>query len=320
MATKAQTEKNVLCFDLGGTNIRSAVINSRGEILAQNRLSVLGAAGFSDLLQLFAKVIEPFHRDGLRWEVASVASAGPLDPVAGVLLDPTNFLTDAKGWGILPIVEKLKSLFKIEVFLENDAAAALLAEGWMGASQGRKNVTLLSLGTGVGTAFLADGKLVRAGRHLHTEASHIPLNAWDTDYPCACGGNGCIEAYLAGSHFARQAGRATGHPKATGEELATLARSGELAVQKQFALYAERLALAIRAYSMIFASEVVVLAGGFSSNADCFIEATRAQLPKLFERHRDGVDMLPELVLSPIHSTAGVLGAARVAFDRLSEG
>ena len=308
---------NILCFDLGGTNIRSAVINSSGKILAQNRLSVLGATGFSDLLKLFAQVVEPFHSAGLSWEAVSVASAGPLDPVTGVLLDPTNFMTDAKGWGVLPLVEKLEALFKKKVYLENDAAAALLAEGWMGASQGKKNVTLMSLGTGVGTAFLADGQLVRAGRHLHTEASHIPLNAWDTDYPCACGGNGCIEAYLAGSHFSRHAGQAVGLPNATGEELAALARKGDAGVQKQFALYGERLALAIRAYSMIFASEVVVLAGGFSSNADCFIDTARGHLPRLFERHRDGVDMLPELVLSPIHATAGVLGAARSALNQM---
>jgi predicted NBD/HSP70 family sugar kinase len=264
------------------------------------------------LLVLFEKVMAPFKAKGLSWQCASIASAGPLDPVAGVLLDPTNFLTDSKGWGVLPIVEKLSGIFNTKVYLENDAAAALLADVWKGASQGKKNVTLMTLGTGVGTAFLANGELVRSGRNLHTEASHISLNAWDKDHPCGCGAYGCVEAYLAGPHFAREVGKAMGR-KLTGEDVASLARGGDKIAQDHFTKYGERLALAIRAYSMIFSMEMVVLGGGFSANADCFLEVTKQILPGLYERHRDGVDLLPEVARSPIHDVAGLLGAARVA-------
>lgn len=305
--------KPFLCFDLGGTNLRAALINREGEILSQSRVSVIGARGFKDLLRLFTEVVEPWRVGGQDWELVSVASAGPLDPVEGVLLDPTNFLTDSKGWGVLPLVKELEALYKKKVFLENDAAAALLAETWKGAAVGKKNVTLMTLGTGVGTAFLVNGDLVRSGRNLHTEASHIPINAYDTESPCACGGYGCVEAYLAGSHFAKRIVKLLNRPGITGEEAAELAREGDSKVRAAFDKYAEHLALAVRAYAMTFSSEVVVLGGGFSSNADCFIDQANQKLPALFERHRDGVDMLPKLVISPIHDVAGLLGAARVA-------
>lgn len=307
--------KNVLCFDLGGTNLRAAVVSAQGEILQQNRLPVRSASGFQDLLKLFSEVTAPLRRVGLDWQVVSVASAGPLDPVRGVLLDPTNFLTDAKGWGVLPLVQELETIFQQKVFLENDAAAALLAESWKGAARGLENVTLMTLGTGVGTAFLANGSLVRAGRNLHTEASHIPLNAWEKAHSCACGAFGCIESYLAGPHFASFVAREIGRAALTGEELAHLAQNGDSEVLRLFERYGEWLALSVRALSMIFASEIVVLGGGFSSNSKFFLESARQSLPALFARHREGVDMLPQVVVSPIADVAGLLGAARVALQ-----
>ena len=95
---------------------------------------------------------------------AGIASAGPLDPIGGVLLDPTNFASASGTWGHVPLARILSRKLRIPVLLENDAAAAMLAEHWVGAAKGYENAMILTLGTGLGTGIICNGALVRAGQ------------------------------------------------------------------------------------------------------------------------------------------------------------
>jgi glucokinase len=308
----ARSTDVALCFDLGGTKLRAAHIDRRGRILDHAVVRVRQSEGYDGLIRLFREAADLLPKTG--FARVSVAAAGPLHPEKGLLLDPTNFTTGESSWGVLPLVKSLKKVFKKPIRLENDAAAAVLGERWKGG-HGRKNRNLLAmtLGTGVGIGVLADGVLVRAGRGLHPEAGHIPLDISAKDYPCACGHDGCIEAFLAGSHFARRLGRLKGRPL-SGQEAVALARSGDVWVQEAFREYGRWLAQAVRVLSVLFAPEVVVISGGFSHGSALFLEETRALLPALMERYRDGIDLLPEIKVSKLQDDAGVLGAAYLAF------
>lgn len=302
-----------LCFDLGGTKLRGALITAQGRILAQATAAVRQDEGYPGLIQLFREVAGELPAK-TKFKLVSVASAGPLHPEKGVLLDPTNFFTDEKSWGVLSLVSSLKKVFKKPVILENDAAAAVLAEKWKGGHGKTGNILAMTLGTGVGIGILAKGDLVRAGRGLHPEASHIPLNIDNKDYPCGCGAFGCIEAYLGGNHFSQRLGRLKGRPL-TGVEAVQLAENGDVWVQEAFKEYGRHLAQAIRALSVLFAPEVVVLSGGFSHAADLFLTETNATLPGLMERYRDGIDLLPKIKVSKLQDDAGILGAAFKALN-----
>jgi glucokinase len=302
-----------LCFDLGGTKLRGALITAQGRILKDAVAHVRQEEGYKGLLNLFREVSGKLG--SAKFKKVSVASAGPLHPEKGTLLDPTNFFTETKSWGILPIVKELKKIYKKPVILENDAAAAVLGERWRGGHGRKENILAMTLGTGVGVGILANGKLVRAGQGLHPEASHIPLNADNKDYPCGCGAYGCIEAYLAGSHFAKRLGRLKGRPM-TGHESVELAKSGDVYVQEAFKEYGRNLATAIRALSVMFAPEVVVISGGFSHAHELFLEETRKTLPHIMERYRNGVDLVPKVKVSKLQMEAGLLGAAYLALQK----
>ncbi len=308
----------ILSFDLGGTKLRGGLVNPKGQILAESTLRVRQNEGFKGLVQLFADVHSELPE--VAFESVSVASAGPLDPIKGVLLDPTNFFTGQKSWGVVPLVKELRKLFRKEVRLENDAAAAVLGEVWKGGlGRKNKNVVAMTLGTGVGIGVVTNGELVRAGRGLHPELSHIPINRDNRAMPCGCGGYGCIEAYLAGTHFTRRLGQKFGKRQTT-LDFVNRARDGHKGLLKEFALYGEHLAFAIRSLAVSFAPEVVVLSGGFSHSAELFLPSAKAKLPVLLKRYRDGVDLLPDLRVSKLQDEAALLGATWLASRQSNAG
>ncbi len=311
MSKTAKRTDVYLCFDLGGTKLKAALVNSNGRILADAVAPIVQEDGYEGLLELFSILASQLPKSPA-YKVVSVASAGPLHPEQGILLDPTNFFTGNKSWGVLPLVKSLKKIFKKPVLLENDAAAAVLGEMWRGGHGRTKNLVAMTLGTGVGIGVIANGQLVRAGRGLHPEASHIPINSENKEYPCGCGNNGCIEAYLGGNHFARRLGRLKGRAL-TGLESVALAKQGDVWVQEAFREYGRHLALAVRTLSVLFAPEIVVLSGGFSHASQLFLDECRAHLPTIMERYRDGIDLVPEVKVSKLQSDAGILGAAYIA-------
>ncbi|MGE3680682.1 MAG: ROK family protein [Bdellovibrionales bacterium] len=316
----ARSTEVYLCYDLGGTKLRAAYVSGEGQILSHLTRPVRQEEGFDGLIALFRQLWQELPAEGgiEKPKSVAVASAGPLHPEKGVLLDPTNFFTGSQSWGVLPLVEALQKVFETPVILENDAAAAALAEMWKGGhGPAAQNLVTMTLGTGVGIGVIANGQLVRAGRGLHPELSHMPLNAFDPNYPCGCGAYGCIEAFLAGTHFARRVSAiksGTGVVRElTGHDVVALARSGDQDVCAAFELYGEHLAFAIRALAISFAPEVVTLSGGFSHASDLFLGRTRELLPELLARYRAGIDLLPEIRVSKLQDDAGVLGAAYLA-------
>ncbi len=309
---KKSSQPLTLCFDLGGTKLFAALITDAGKIVAHTVKRLDQSRGLEGLLSDFKELGDSL---GGKFRAVSVASAGPLDAEKGLLLDPTNFFTGGKSWGVIPLNAKLKKIFKKPVYLENDAASAVLAEGWKGGHGKTKNIVAITLGTGVGIGALANGALVRAGRGLHPEASHIPINVEDKTHPCGCGAYGCIEAYLGGTHFARGLSRQLGR-ELDGTQALALAKEGDVATLAAFEEYGRTLAIALRSLAVVFAPEVVVLSGGFTKASAFFLPATQKHLPQVMNRYREGVDLLPKIKVSKLGDSAGVLGAAFVARSR----
>lgn len=319
----------VLAYDLGGTKVEVGIVSSTGKILAHQRVPVVSHLGKSaviqQLVELGQNLISSVPKKCLISRVG-IASAGPLHPARGILLDPTNLSGGKKGWDRVPIVSLLKRELKLPVTLENDAAAAVLAEHWLGAAKNVSNAMILTLGTGLGTGIIANGKLVRAGRGLHTEAGHLILNENDSTAPCGCGNFGCAEAYLSGRNFAlRFSKKYAGQfhkSNWSAEEIAISARKktkGDSAAQDRLAAlrafdeYATHMATLIHNAIVIYAPEVIILTGSFANTSDLFLEKTKSNIKKLLTRRRKGIDLLPRLVVSKLKNHAGILGGAYVA-------
>lgn len=312
----AQNSSIVLAYDLGGTKIAAGVVNSRGKVIEEVRVPAAFAEGKEAVLDQLVQIGKEFLSRYPRIQSVGMASAGPLDPSKGLLLDPTNFASDKGTWGKVPLAKILGKRLKKTVYLENDAAAAMLAEHWVGAAKGYDNAMILTLGTGLGVGVIADGGLVRAGRGLHPEGGHIILRAGDESAPCGCGNLGCAEAFLSGRNFARRARTRFANPSLTAKDIADLARKHDPRALAAFDEYASMMAAVITSFVVLYSPEIVVFTGSFADASDLFIDKARARLAHMLERRRDGVDLLPKLAVSSLHNDAGIIGGARVAFVR----
>ena len=310
-----KNSKKVLAFDLGGTKLACAVVNSRGQILEQIRSPVDLHLGPHSLVKQFAELGIPLIKK-YALKAGAIASAGPLDPARGLLLNPTNLKTRGKSWGVVPLIREVEKKLKIKLHLENDAAAAAWAEHWVGKERGVQNLLIVTLGTGVGVGVLTNGDLVRSGRNLHPEAGHIIIDYKDKEWLCGCGNYGCAEAFLSGVNFTAHLAAKWSDPRLTGEKLVASARQGEPLVVAEFGIYGERLASFLCSLIVLFSPEKIVISGGFSHAEDLFLPVCEIKLRELLRTRREGVDLLPRIQISKFRDEAGLLGAAYIALHQ----
>jgi len=193
-----------------------------------------------------------------------VAAPGPLDPASGDLLDPPNL----PGWRRVPLRRSLEAKLGRPVYVENDANAATLAEVRFGAGRGFQHVVYLTMSTGVGAGLVLGGRLYTGKSGAAGEVGHAPI-VWDGE-PCACGGRGCLEAYVGGAAWTRRLAATTpaasrvatlaGSPaQARPEHVVAAAREGDAFALAELARYNEQLARGLVALVFVLAPEVVIL-------------------------------------------------------------
>src|SRR5690349_17395306 len=115
--------KKVLAIDIGGTKVAVAVIDDRGKIIEKNVERVDLSNGFTSFVNQIVNLSQGFIKT-YKLKAGAVASAGPLDPIKGTLLNPTNLKTHGQESGVVPIIRELEKKLKIKMCLENDAASA----------------------------------------------------------------------------------------------------------------------------------------------------------------------------------------------------
>jgi len=313
---KQKAPNKVLSYDLGGTKVAVAVVTSEGKILDEIREPVVFEKGKQAVLKQLGDLGLSLLKKHPQVKRVGVASAGPLDAEKGVLLDPTNFASSEGTWGRVPLTSILSKRLKREVLLENDAAAAMLAEHWMGAAKKHDNAMILTLGTGLGTGVIIGGELLRGGRSVHPEAGHVIIHYNDSSAPCSCGNLGCAEAFLSGRNFARRARTRFADANLSAKDIADLARKRDPRALAAFEEYAVLMSVALHNYAVIFAPELVAFTGSFADASDLFLKQTTQHLMERLARRRVGLDLMPKLVVSSLQNQAGILGGAFVALHR----
>jgi len=308
-------QKTVLAMDIGGTKVAAAAVSSEGQVLFKSEAPTNLEKDVTAFLNSVSSVAKDVLQKYSDCSVAGIASAGPLDPISGELIEPTNIKSE-RAWGRVPLIRHLKKELGLECRLENDAACAILGESWLGKAQSFESAMILTLGTGVGVGVISNHKLLRLRQSFHPEASHFSLNFTDKLATCGCGNYGCVEAYLGGKNFTRYANQRWQLNCKNGIELTNLARSGQSAeALEAFEFYSEVMAQALCAYAVLFAPEVVIFSGGFSHAVDLFMPQAQRRLETLLEQRREGLDFMPEVVVSDFQEEIGLIGAARVALE-----
>ncbi len=191
-----------LGIDIGGTKTALALADAAGAIVARERFPTEpSGSAEDDLLRIAARARALAEASGVGWpevEAVGVSLPGPFDRRGGRVLHPPNL----PGWGVVAVRDVLEAALERPVRLENDANAAALAEWRYGAGQGCQNLVYLTMSTGIGAGMILGGRLHVGHRDFAGEIGHTPV-AWPGER-CACGFDGCLEAYVGGAAWQRR--------------------------------------------------------------------------------------------------------------------
>src|SRR5690606_33050524 len=188
-----------IAVDLGGTNIRAALVTRDGAIRHLIRRPTLAQEGPEAVIdRIVALITEVADREGADTSIpVGLSAPGPLNPTAGVVY----FATNMPGWDDIPIRDILQQRTQRAVMIGNDGNNAALGEAMFGVARGVQHMIYIALGTGVGGGIISHGQLIEGTRGLGGEVGHVSI---DPSGPrCHCGGIGCVEAYAAGWAIAR---------------------------------------------------------------------------------------------------------------------
>jgi Transcriptional regulator/sugar kinase len=194
----------VIGLDLGGTNSVFGIVDSRGEIKATTAIKT----------QAY-ETVEEYVKASVDALQIIIDQVGGIDKVKAMGIGAPNgnyykgtieFAPNLK-WGhsgIVPLADMFSKLLGIPVGLTNDANAAAIGEMAYGVARGMKNFIVITLGTGVGSGIVIDGKLVYGSDGFAGELGHVTMVRHD-GRSCGCGRNGCLEAYCSATGVARTA-------------------------------------------------------------------------------------------------------------------
>jgi glucokinase len=254
--------------------------------------------------------------DPSRVEAIGISAPGPVDVRKGEVVEPPNL----PGWGRVPLVAWLESELGGPVAIENDANAAALAEWRFGAGRGHRDVVYLTMSTGVGGGLILDGRLYRGPRGNAGELGHILLEAGGRR--CACGLEGCFEAYAGGAAWAKRlcevtpadsaaAELAGGPERVTAKHLVAAARAGDAFALEEFARWREYVARGIVTIAFAFAPERIVLGTiAVAAGEELCFAPLRARVHDLvWPTIADGLEIVPAGLGDRLAELAGLCAA-----------
>jgi glucokinase len=303
-------------IDIGGTKIAGALVDDDGEILVLERRPT--PAG--DASAIVETVVDMIGRlaEGREVSAAGVAAAGFIDAAQSTVYYAPNI-----NWRNEPLRQRLLERLDLHITVDNDANAAGWAEFRFGAGRLYSDMTMLTIGTGVGGAIVTQDRLFRGGFGAGAEIGH--LRVVPDGLPCGCGARGCIEQYGSGRALLRMANaiadvggiglpladarRETG--ELTGDQVARLIAAGDAGALQALRELGGWLGAACASLAAVLDPQVFVFGGGVAIAGDLLLDPVRegflAHLPAR------GFHPEPTFATAELVNDAGVVGAADLA-------
>lgn len=318
--------ESVLALDLGGTQLRTALVLGDGRVIGR-RASRTPRADSDTIVTACAEqlhatlddVAASISREAVAQPIALAISApGPLDPFLGVLLDPPNLHRTL--WNF-PLAARLGERLGLPAVMERDTQVAVLAEGDVGAARGLTDYVYLTISTGIGGGVVSGGRLLRGADGLANELGHMTI---DINGPtCGCGATGHLEAISSGTaiaHAAREAGLARhGTTEFGAREVAAAADDGDPIAARIMDRARAAFAAAVVSIVDIYNPQRIVVGGGLAvGQGDRLLEPAREAIRRhAFKRQAERVQLVPAQLGDDVGLVGGLslVALARVGDD-----
>lgn len=315
--------------DIGGTKVAAGIVDADGEVIQRARADTPERS-------VRPSVVE----DTIVGVVTELLEASA-EPVVAVGIGAAGFVAADRAtivfaphlsWRNEPLRERLGTRLEPPIFIDNDANAAIWAEGKFGAARGEAHAMMITLGTGIGGGILMDGEVIRGRFGIAGEFGHMQVVP--AGHRCECGNRGCWEQYASGNALVREARglvaansplardlyeRVHGDPsRLTGPLITEVAQAGDRTAVELLAEVGDWLGIGLANLAAAFDPGCFVIGGGVSAAGDLLLDPAR----QAFRRQLTGRGYRPEarIVRAELGNEAGLIGAADLARESVTDG
>lgn len=312
-------------IDVGGTNVKIALVDDKGKIIYSNTVPTYAKMGYEYTVNNIKQAIKdlmketnttPKDIEGIGFDLP-----GQVDYKTGIVKRITNL----PGWVDIPIAKMIEDEFHIPTKIDNDVRCAALGELKFGAGKGCENFVCITVGTGIGSGIVINGKIVRGAANAAGEIGHIKLQM--TGGPiCGCGDTGCLEAFASGPAIVAMAqdyikgGKSTKFREMAAAEggeitpymVAKAAEEGDAVAKRIFEIIGEYIGIGLSSVINLLNPEKVIIGGGVAESGDLLLDPIRRTIK---ERAMTVAGSSVEIVPAQLGNSAGVIGASLLIDD-----
>ena len=306
-------------IDVGGTNVKIALVDE-GKIIYSNSVPTYAKMGYEytvnsmkdairDLLK--ETKLQPTDIEGIGF-----GFPGQIDCQKGIVRLAPNI----PGWVNVPIAQMIEEEFNIPTRIDNDVRCAALGELKFGAGRGCENFICITVGTGIGSGIVINGKVVRGASNAAGELGHIKLQMQGGPI-CGCGDTGCLEAFASGPSIVAMAqdyirgGKSTKFREMAAAEggeitpymVAKAAEAGDPVAKRIFEIVGEYIGIGLTSVINLLNPEKVIIGGGVAEAGDLLFDPIRRTIK---ERAMVVAGEAVEIVPAELGNSAGVIGAS----------
>lgn len=305
-------------IDIGGTSIKSGIVDEDGNILAQSAIPTVPSKGFELMVKEMAEEVDKLLSDQKisidKVKGIGVGIPGIADNNSGIVRVAVNL-----GWRNVDLRAEFKKYFNTEIGLSNDANCAALGEQRFGSGRGFSDVVFVTIGTGVGSGIVVNGKLVAGNGSAGGESGHIVI-VYDGN-PCNCGRRGCWEAYASATALIGPTKKkmeeypdsimyeiAKAEGKVSGRTAFRAMDAGDVPAKEVVEQYLDYVASGLISLTNVLHPEAFLIGGGVSHEGDNLILPLKAKIDEYV--HTSGMYPEVEVKQATLGNSAGLLGAS----------
>ncbi len=303
--------KFIIGIDLGGTNLKLAVLDLKYKLIDKEVLSTQRFKKKENLISAICySVNRIIENNKLRKKDIlgiGLGLPGPIDEKAGIV----HFFPNIPGWREVNLKSILERKLRLPVFLDNDAKLMTLAEYRLGHARGFKNALCLTLGTGVGGGVIIGGGLYRGANNAAGEMGHVPIN--EKGPRCNCGGSACLETYIGNNRILNEARKIFKRDISLEELSAKAGRRNKQALNIWLQV-ARRLGIALAGVVNLLNLDAVIIGGGVANAGPVLFNKLKETLKSQAMSVQAGH---VKVFKAKLGSEAGLIGAAIIVKEGL---
>lgn len=313
----------VIGVDLGGTNTVFGIVNQRGDVLYDNSIRTQDYTTPESFVEAGVACLKPLVE--MVGGITAIKAMGIGAPNSNYYRGTIEFAPNLPWKGIVPLADMFSQALGIPVKMTNDANAAALGEMIYGVARGMKNFIVITLGTGVGSGIVIDGRLVYGSDGFAGELGHVTMVRGKDGRLCGCGRRGCLEAYCSATGVARTARqmlaesdrpsllRELDPDKIQSLDVSIAAAKGDELALEIFEFTGEMLGEACADFTTFSSPEAYIFFGGLTKAGDLLMNPIK----KSYEEHVMPVfrGKAKFLVSGLMSTNAAVLGASALGWE-----